>query len=130
MIRLSLEARNEQANALAALLDGGYLRIYGGHRPETPDTPAPNQPLLAELRFGSPAAFPAERGQVEFHEIDDEDDAPESGTATWFRCYRSDGREAVLDGTVGAARADLILDNPEIVAGGRVSVESFVHAID
>jgi hypothetical protein len=126
--QMSVVALNAQADALAALLDDGYLRIYGGRQPDSAEIYVTNQPLLAELRFSKESAPAAVGGELTFNKIADEPDAPATGRATWFRCFNADGRTAVMDGEIGRD-GNLSLDDPDIVAGGRVSVHSFGHGI-
>src|SRR5437764_7021611 len=94
---------NAEANALAALLNNGYLRIYSGTQPATADTAITSQVLLAELRFGVTAFGSAVSGVITANAIASDTDADNTGTATWFRCLESDGTTPVLDGNVGTS---------------------------
>lgn len=123
-LRQSTAAVNAKANAVAALLDDGHLRIYGGDRPATPDDAVTDQTLLAELRFGSPAFGPAEDGTITAHPLTSAT-AGASGTPTWYRALGSDGESAVEDGSVGPFEADLLL--LDIQATNIVSVSDFTH---
>jgi hypothetical protein len=99
------------------------LRIYDGTRPAKGGTATT---LLAELTCGSPFAGSATGGELTANAISDDTDANATGTATWFRIVASNGTTFVMDGDVGTSGADLNLDSVSIVAGGTVSVTSFV----
>jgi hypothetical protein len=118
-------AVNTKADALAALLNGGKLRIYDGTQPATADTGITTQVLLAELTFGSPAFGAAVAGVAAANAITQDADADATGTATWFRALKSDGTTAVLDGSVGTSGADLNLNSVAIQIHAAVSVSSF-----
>jgi hypothetical protein len=122
---------NAQADALARLLDSGYLRIYSGTQPASSDTAITDQVLLAELRFNSVSSLAATDGVLTFNAITSDDAANATGTATWFRCVKTNGTSAVLDGTVGAtgSNCNLELATASIVVNARISVTSFVHTV-
>jgi len=115
-------------NSLAAGATNGFLRIYGGEQPATPEEAVSTQPILAELDFGNPAFSAASGGVITANAIEDEDDALASGTATWFRVVRLNG-PALWDGSVGESGADLILDSVKIKAHARVSVMSLTYTL-
>lgn len=120
---------NAQADALADLLDNGYLRIYDGTQAATADTAVGSQVLLAELRFNATSAPAAVSGLLTFNAITADSSANNSGTASWFRALKSDGTTAVLDGSVGTATANLILPTTTITATQTVSCSSFTHDV-
>jgi hypothetical protein len=103
--------------------NAALLRIYDGSRPATGGTATT---LLAELTCGSPFASAAVDGVLTAGSISDDTSAAATGTATWFRIVQSDGSTHVMDGDVGTSGSDLNLDSVSIVAGGTVSVTSFV----
>lgn len=127
--QVSNTALNAEANALADLLDGGYLRIYDGTQPADANTAITTQVLLAELQFSSPSESDITAGVITFDTITDETSAPASGTATWYRCLKSDGTTVVMDGSVGTSGANLNLSSVAITVGSAVSVTSFTHTI-
>lgn len=120
---------NAQANALAALLNSGYLRIYSGTQPTNADTAIGAQVLLAELRFNATAAPSAASGLLTFNAITDDSSADASGTASWFRCLKSDGTTVVMDGSIGTSAANMILSTTTITATQKVSCSSFTHDV-
>ena len=118
-------AVNAEADALAAYLSNGWLRIYDGTQPTDADARITTQSLLAELRFGSPAFAKADHGELKANRIGPCRQAAATGTATWFRCSKSDGATAVVDGSVGTFGCDLNLDNVAIQTGGEIRLSSF-----
>jgi hypothetical protein len=112
---------NAEADALAALLNTGYLRIYDGTQALTADTAVGAQVLLAELRFNATAFGAAVAGVITANAITADASANATGTATWFRALKSDGTTAVYDGSVGTATADCIMPTVAIVTAAIVS---------
>jgi hypothetical protein len=124
--QLSTSAANEAADAVCALLDGGYLRIYDGVQPASADTAVTSQTLLAELEFGSPAFNAAANGVATATTITD-GIAEETGTATWLRAVQANGTTAVFDGSVGTTGANLNLTDTAITSAATVSVSGFTY---
>jgi hypothetical protein len=114
---------NAEADAVARRLDGGILRLYAGRLPETADTPARDQTLLAELRFADPSANPAIGGVIALGLVPAE--ALATGRADWFRALDREGFP-VLDGTVGD---DLSLNVVTIQMHARVSAEGMLLSV-
>ncbi len=125
--KFSNAAVNAKADALTALLNDGFLRIYDGTKPATADTAVGAQALLAELRFNATAFGAAVAGVATANAITSDASANATGTATWFRALKSDGTSAMVDGTVGTSGADLNLNSVAIQVGAQVSVTSFVY---
>lgn len=124
-IQLADASVNEALDALTAFFDDGYLRIYDGTKPATAATAITTQILLAELRFDNPAFGASSAGVAVANAIADETNAPASGTATWFRVFKSDGTSVVMDGSVGLSNAEIVLTSTAVTIGGTVSVPSF-----
>lgn len=127
-LKLSTAARNALLDSLTVSLgSAALLRIYTGQRPANVGTGISGQALLAELTLGSPAAGPAAGGVLTLNAITTDSSADGTGTAQWFRIFRSDGTTAVIDGDVAAspATSDLVLNTTSIVATGPVSITSF-----
>lgn len=120
---------NGQADDLSARLNSGFLRIYDGTQPATADTAITTQTLLAELTFSATAAPAAVNGLITFNAIGSDTSANATGTATWFRCFASNGTTVVMDGSVGTSSSNLVLNSTSIVSGGTVSVSSFTHDV-
>ena len=47
-----------------------------------------------------------------------------SGTATFFRIYKSDGTTVVMDGSVGTSSADLVLNTTTVATNDTVAISS------
>jgi hypothetical protein len=101
-LNLSLVGVNAGVDAICALANTGYIRVYNGTKPATPQD-APGATLLAELRFGATAFAGAVAGVAAANPITDDTDANATGTAAWFRVLKSDGTTALWDGTAGVA---------------------------
>jgi hypothetical protein len=120
---------NAEADALARLLDNGYLRIYSGSQPTNADTALGAQVLLAELRFNATSAPAASAGVLTFSAITSDTSADATGTAAFYRALKSDGTSVVMDGSVGTSSADLVLNSTAIQSGAQVDVTSFAVTV-
>jgi len=119
---------NAAANAVTALLDGGRVQLFDGMQPTSPDLPpSARTQMLAELELGRPAFYAADQGEALAFPIETAR-ARATGSATWFRAIRADGR-AVFDGSVGleGSDADLVLGNTWIPLGSEVAIAQFVY---
>ena len=123
--KLSNAAASAEADALATLLNTGYLRIYDGAQPTDADTAIGAQVLLAELRFNATAFGAAVNGVATANAITADSAANATGTAAWFRALKSDGTTVVMDGTVGTSSADAIINTVSIVANAAVTCTAF-----
>jgi hypothetical protein len=117
---------NAACDAVAGLLDDGYIRIYSETRAATPNTAIGAQVLLAELRFNATAFGAAVAGVATANAITDDSSANATGTAAWARLLQSDGTTAVmdLDVTTSAGSDRIVLDTVAIAAGATVSISS------
>lgn len=122
-IQTSIAARNAELDALAPLADLGYIRIYTGGIPATPET-AVSGTLLAELQFNATAFGAAAAGVITANAITQDSSADNTGVAGTYRALKSDGTTALWDGTVSTSGADLNLNSTSINAGVAVSVSS------
>lgn len=123
-------------NAMTALFNSGFLRIYTGTQPNDANTALGSQTLLSTLRFGATAfaggsasgTAPSRVVTASANAIAADTNAAATGTATWFRAYKSDGTTVIMDGSVGATGSgsfDMTLATTSIVAGETVQVTSF-----
>jgi len=126
--RMSNAAVNAEANALAALANNGYIRLYTSTRPATADTAISGQVLVATLRFGATAFPSASNGVLTANAITKDSNAA-GGTATWARILQSDGTTVLWDDTVGTSDANIILNAVNIGAGSEVSITSLTHTV-
>jgi hypothetical protein len=107
------------------LLNAGFIDIYDGTQPVTADTAITTQVKLAHLTFGNPAFGASVAGVATANAIAQDVSADATGTASWFRAYKTDGTTAVYDGSVGTSGCNLNLNSVAISAGAAVSVTSF-----
>jgi hypothetical protein len=128
-LRTSIAARNTALNAIATLANGGKLRIYDGAQPATPETAIGAQAMLAELTMNATAFGAAAAGVITAGAITADADAKATGTATWYRLFKSDGETALWDGSVGTSSADLVFPTVSFVRNAQISVTSLVYAL-
>lgn len=114
-------AANAAANAIAALCNGGDLKIYDGTQAANANTAIGAQVLLATLTFNATAFGGAAAGVATANAIASAA-AVATSTATWFRALKSDHASVVFDGSIGTAGANINLNAVAIVSGATVSV--------
>jgi hypothetical protein len=123
-IQHSILVRNARLDAITAQNgNSGKLRIYQGTIP-TDCSQAPNGTLLVELTMNSTFAPAASAGVLTLNAITSAN-AVSSGTAQYYRLYKSDGTTCTEQGTVGTSGADLNLVSTTITSGQPVSVTSW-----
>lgn len=127
--QLSLEAVNAQANALAPLLNSGYIRIYEGAQPDSADDAITDQILLAELRFAATAFPAAVAGVLTANAIVADASANATGEAEFARLFKSNGTSPIADGTVGTSDANILLSTTSITVGTAVSIAALVITV-
>lgn len=126
-VSLATNARNAKLDALTTFIgNAGLLRIYDGTPPANANTALSGNNLLAELTCGSPFAPAASSGALTANSITQDSSANATGTATFYRVYKSDGTTVAAQGTVSTSGADLNLNTVSIVAAGPVAVTSLV----
>jgi hypothetical protein len=129
MTSFSDAAANAAADAVVARVNGGTLRIYAGTPPANVRTALSGNTLLAELTFGTPAYGAAVAGVATANAIGQDAANDATGTPTFYRAFASGGT-AELQGTAGAADADLILSGlvgGQIIQGGTTAVTSLTY---
>ena len=117
---------NAQANALAALCNGGLIRVYDGAQPATADTALSGNTLGVTLTFGNPA-FPAAVGGLLTANAITPGTAVANITPTFARIFKSDGTTVIMDVSAGATGANLLLG--AFTAGTLVGATSFTHDV-
>jgi hypothetical protein len=123
--KLSSTSVNAEADAVAALCNSGYLKIYAASQPATADTALSGQTLLATLRFGATAFGSAVAGVATANAITQDSDAAATGTAAFFRVLKSDNSTVVFDGNIGTSAADLVMATLSIVQHAIITITSF-----
>lgn len=123
-LKLAAATANAIADAVAALCDGGTIKVYDGAQPATADTAVGAQTLLATCTFANPAFSTAVAGVATAHAITQDASADADGTAAWFRVLDSSAA-AVMDGSVGVgASFDLQVVTTTVVAAAAFPVDS------
>lgn len=130
MSNWSLAIRNDSLNLLRIpKLHDGYIRMYTGPRPATPETPITTQELVSTHRFSNPSFPDATTGTSTANPITS---APcvknPSATIEWGRSFESDGVTPVRDFSVGTVGTDVILANNTVTFGTLVVINSLVMA--
>ena len=133
--KLTNAGANAAADAVTALCNSGYIEIYDAPQPTDADTAIGAQINLATLTFGATAFGAAVAGVATAGAIGSDSAANNTGTAAWFRAFKSghtpgSGDEAaqrVFDGSVGTSGANLNMNSVEIQAGAQVSISSLTY---
>jgi hypothetical protein len=126
--RKSLAAVNAEANALAPLLNAGKLILFDSTMPDGSTGACSTQAQIVTLTFNTTAFITATSGVLTANAIT-AGNSTFSSTAAFFRAYGPLGSTVYLQGSVGTAAADLILNAIQITSGATVSVSSFVHTV-
>ncbi len=121
---LSIASWNLALDSALNVLNGGFLQIYTGTQPATPDTALSGNTLLATLSLSGTAFSSASAGTKTANAIVS-GTAVATGTATFARAFKSDDSTAVIDGSVGTSGTDFILNDVNITTGGTVSITSW-----
>jgi hypothetical protein len=122
-IQFSTTTRQNQANQLITDVgSAARLKIYSSPRPANPQAAATGT-LLADLTFAG-AFGTSTNGVITLGTINPDTSADASGTAAWFRVFKSDNTTAVIDGSAGTSGTDLVLTSAATTAGAQVSVTS------
>ena len=113
-------------DALTALLNSGYLKIFTGSQPAL--NGAVSGTLLVTLTLSATAfaSSSASAGTVTATANSiTSGTAVATGTAGYFALLKTDGTTVVATGTVGTSSADLILSSTSIGSGATVSCSGF-----
>ncbi len=125
-LKYAATLKNAQLDAITTALGAsGFLDIYDGTQPASPDTAITTQNKLAHMALSATAAGAASGGVLTFSAIADDASADFTGTASWFRMTTSGGT-AKVDGTVGTSGTDLIINNTSITATQVVSASGSI----
>lgn len=127
--QLATNAQAAAINAVTALLNSGFLDMYDGAQPANANTAITTQVKLASLSFGNPAAATTSTATATFNAITPDSDADATGTATWFRCWKSDHATVVYDGTVGTSGANVNINSVAIQIHATVNVSALTLSI-
>lgn len=101
---------------------GALIKLYTGTQPANANTALSGNTLLVTLTIAG--AFGTDsNGTLTFNTVTD-GTAVATGTATFFRIYKSDGTTVVMDGSVGTSSADLVLNTVSIATNDTVAITS------
>jgi hypothetical protein len=103
--KISFASANAQADAMGAVLNGGYIRLYADAQAADADA-APAGAIVAVLRFGTPAFAAAVNGVITANAL----------TGGW-------------DGNVGTTDEDMVLESNVIPPGAQVSVTDLTYTV-
>lgn len=127
--RAALDALTAKLNALNA--HNGVIKIFTGGAPATCET-ADSGTLLSTLglsatAFGASTDNSDGTGKATAAAITSDTNAAGTGTAGYFRAYSYDGTTytCIIQGTVGTATADMILNTTSIVAASTVAITAW-----
>lgn len=125
-LKRAIITRNAAGDAEASLANDGYIRIYSGTVPATPETAASGT-LLAELRFSATAFGSASGGVITANAITSDSNANATGTAGWARILKSDGTSALwdMDVTATGGGGAMTFATVNFIAGGLVQLSAF-----
>ena len=126
-LNTSVVAAQAQAVAMAPLANGGFLDVYAGSQPATPETAAGSTALAT---FALPATFAASvtNGVITANAIAAVTIA-NTGTAAWFRVTEADHATPLFDGLVGTSASDMILNATSLVAGASLTISSLTYTV-
>lgn len=128
-LHMSNAAVNAEADALARLLDAGFIKLYTGTQPATADTALSGNTLLGTLGVNATSAPAASAGVLTFNAVSSDTTADNTGTATFYRALKSDATSVVMDGSVGTSGADMNINAVAIVAGAQIDITSWTHTV-
>ena len=112
-LKYSNGTRNAQNQGLITFAgSGAIINLYQGTAPANANTGITTQTLLVSCVLAG--AFGTDtNGTLTLGTVND-GIAVASGTASFFRIFKSDGTTVVMDGSVGVTGADLNLDTTNI----------------
>lgn len=121
--QLAFNTADVANNAIAPLLNNGFLDIYDGSQPANADTAVGAQVKLARLTFGATAFGASVNGVITANAIT-AGTILATSTATWCRLWKSDGTTAVMDGTVGTAGTNVVVGSAAFQSGAQATITS------
>jgi hypothetical protein len=126
--QLAHNASNAACNAVTALCNSGYLKVYTGSQPAAGDSTITGT-LLATINLPSAAFAGASNGTANLNATLPAT-AGNTGTAGYFVILKNDNSTPVLMGSVGTASCNLNLGSTSISSGAQVSITSYTFSIN
>ena len=125
-IQLSEAVRNARIDAIESTIGAtAVLRIRTGAQPAS-CTAADTGTVLATLTLPANWMADASGGSADLTGTWTDASADATGTADHFRLYNAAGTVCGLQGSVGTAAEDLVVDNDSFAAGQSFTITSFV----
>jgi hypothetical protein len=123
--KLTTAAASALADALTTYVGNtGKIIIYSGTEPATANTALSGNTVLATFTGGSPVFGAAASGVITLSGVPLTVAASASGTATFFRLFKTDATTCALQGTVGTSGQQLNLNTTTITSGVNVTITS------
>ena len=123
MLYYSNALRHAQNEALIAFAGtGAIMHLYAGTQPASANDPITTQTLLVSLVI--PGVFGTDTNGTLTLSTVTPAIVVAAGTATFFRITQSNNTTVVLDGSVGTASADLILNEVDLFPLETVTISS------
>ncbi len=122
VVASSAASRNLGLDAELDQLNSGFIDIYDGTRPATPETAVVLQTKLVRCTFGATAFAAASAGSKSANAITSGTGLA-AGTAAWARLLKSNGT-ACFDVNVGTSGAMLIMPALVTAVGGTTAISS------
>ena len=120
---------NALLDTYGANFNNGTLKVYAGSAPADVNAALGSPTLLGTLTFGATAFQSAASGSMTANAITQDSAADASGTASFYRAFKSDGSTPIEQGLCGTTGAELNLNTTTIVAGGPISVSSMIRTL-
>lgn len=122
-LQYSNGTRDAQQQGLITYAGSGCtINIYSGTQPANANTALTTQTMLVQLVISGPFGTDS-NGTLTFNTVTN-GVAVASGTASFFRIFKSDGTTVVMDGSVGTSNADLVLNTTTIATSNIVAITS------
>jgi len=126
-LQFATTGRNNMMDGLVSSIGSNALfRVYTGVIPLTCATALSGNTVLGELPCSATFAPAASGGVLTVNAITTDASADATGTATFFRLFRSNGTTVEVQGTVGTSGADLNMNTVDFTVGGAISITSAV----
>lgn len=132
---IRMSAAQAALDAILALLNtggGGRIEIFDGSMPASCATADAGTKLailpLSATAFAASVDGPSGLAQATANAITSDTNAAATGSADYFRAKASAGT-VILQGTVGTATTDMILNSVNIASGDTVALTSWVVSL-
>lgn len=124
-VSLAALTANAMADAITTrIAASGKLIIYSGTVPTNADTALSGNTVLATFTLSATAFGAASGGVITLSGTPLTVAAAATGTATFFRIFKSDGTTCIAQGSVGTSGNQLNLNTTSITSGVNVTITS------